>query len=403
MTNRKPAVQDLLDEANDAPVMHLDDTYHSSVIRGLMGPILPYFGDPSETDPERVAMAEAVTEIMINGPHEIYIDDGQGIQLHPELSFAHERDLISLARAILQYVGKRLVPEELSVEARTPEGHRVHIVQAPAARPGLSIAIRKFPKHRVRISDLVGRFHSFPPRVGEYFENAMQLRSNVLVSGGTGSGKTTLVNALSELIDPGERIIVIEDATEIRFDDDRHVLQFEAVKPDREGKGGITIRELLRASLRMRPDRVIIGECRAGEALDMIQAMNTGHAGSMSTIHANSPEDCLARLETLCLMADVNIPLIALQRQAASAIDTIVQVSRWHGFKRVTGISEVRGFDLGSGSYDIRPMFRLEPDASGPRGFLLKWTGETPRFGEGDHGQGVELAGKWREEDGAGQ
>jgi pilus assembly protein CpaF len=378
------------------PAQGLDETYHARVIHGLLGPVLAYYGDPDETDPEIRAGAERVTEIMINGPSEIYVEDGDGMTLRPELAFPGERDLEALARAILQFVGKRLVPEELSVEARTPEGHRVHIVQSPAARPGLSIAIRKFPAERVRMVDLVHRFHSIPPRAAEYLEHAMRLKSNVVVSGGTGSGKTTMVNALSEMIDPKDRIIIIEDATEIRFDDARHVLQFEAVKPDRQGKGGITIRELLRASLRMRPDRVIIGECRGGEALDMIQAMNTGHAGSMSTIHANSPEDCLARLETLCLMAGVNIPLIALQRQAGAAIDTIIQIARWRGHKRVTEITEVRGFDIDRGRYLLEPIFKLRADPDGPRGFSLQWTGASPKFGEGDLGEGDALAEVWR-------
>lgn len=387
--------------SNDTPSLpktDLDDAYHGRVIRGLMGPLLDYYGDPDDPDPARREKANRVTEIMINGPSEIYIEDGDGMTLRPELSFESEEELVSLARAILQFVGKRLTPEELSVEARTPEGHRVHVVQSPAARPGLSIAIRKFPADRVRMRDLVERYHSFPPRVARYFEHAMTNKANVVVSGGTGSGKTTMVNALSELISPKDRIIIIEDATEIRFDEDRHVLQFETVGPDRQGNGGITIRELLRASLRMRPDRVIIGECRGGEALDMVQAMNTGHAGSMSTIHANSPEDCLARLETLCLMAGVNIPLVALQRQAASAIDTIVQIARWHGVKRVVGVTEVRGFDQATGLYDLVPIFRLEHQPDGPHGFLLKWTGAEPHFGEADLGQGAALAQIWREE-----
>lgn len=392
-----PLKQD--DIAEDPGPMQLDDAYHAQVIRGLMGSVLPYYGDPRETDPEKVALADGVTEIMINGPNEIYVEEAGKLTLKPELAFKHERDLISLARAILQFVGKRLVPEDLSIEARTPEGHRVHIVQSPASRPGLSIAIRKFPKDRVRMSDLVGRFQSFPPRVEEYLQASMTMKSNILVSGGTGSGKTTMLNALSELIDPHDRILIIEDATEIRFDDARHVLQMETVKPDREGKGGITIRELLKASLRMRPDRVIIGECRGGEALDMVQAMNTGHAGSMSTIHANNPTDCLARLETLCLMSSVSIPLVALQRQAASAIDVIVQIARYRGRRRVTDISEIRGFDMEKGLYDIDPIFTLKTDPDGPGGFLLKWTGAIPHFGEADMGEGAELAEKWRKED----
>lgn len=380
-------------------LLNLDDAYHSQVICGLLGPVLPYYGDPREEDPDKVTKADSVTEIMINGPNEIYVEQDGRLFLQHGLKFEHERDLTALARAILQYVGKRLVIEDLSIEARTPEGHRVHIVQAPAARPGLSIAIRKFPKSRVTMEDLVGDFASFPKRAYEYLENSITIKANILVSGGTGSGKTTLLNALSEIIDPNDRVVIIEDATEIRFDEDRHVLQMEAVKPDREGNGGITIRELLRASLRMRPDRVIIGECRGGEAIDMIQAMNTGHAGSMSTIHANSPIDCLARLETLCLMSGVNIPLVALQRQAASAIDVIVQIARYRGRRRVTEISQLVSYDIATGTYEMDRVFSLVSDDNGPGGLSLKWTGVVPHFGEADMGDGATLAQRWHEED----
>jgi pilus assembly protein CpaF len=276
-----------------------------------------------------------------------------------------------------------------------PDGSRVHIVQSPAARPGLSIAIRKFPEHRITMRKLVDDFKSFTPQAEDFLQVAMEEKMNIIVSGGTGSGKTTLLNALSELVDPHDRVIIIEDATEIQFSDKMHVLQFETVKPNREGLGGINIRELLKASLRMRPDRVIVGECRAGEAIDMVQAMNTGHAGSMSTVHSNSPIDCLARLETLCLMSEVDIPLVALQRQLASAIDVIVQISRHKGIRRVTEISEVVSFDMKEGTYQLQPLFVLQPNADGPGGLLLTWTGATPILGHGVHDLGEKLVKKW--------
>lgn len=359
--------------------------YNDMVIEGLMGPIREFYA------------ADDISEIMINGPKEIYIEQGGSLNLSGK-QFESERELQSLARAILQFVGKRLTPEELSIEARMPDGSRVHIVQGPASRPGLSIAIRKFPKNRITMRKLVDDFRSFTPMAEEFLKVAMEQRMNVIVSGGTGSGKTTLLNALSELIDPGERIIIIEDATEIQFSEKNHVLQFETVKPDREGHGGIDIRELLRASLRMRPDRVIVGECRAGEAIDMVQAMNTGHAGSMSTVHSNSPIDCLARLETLCLMSEVDIPLVALQRQLASAINVIVQISRHKGIRRVTEICEVKGYDIERGIYLMHPLFELEPNEDGPGGLLLTWTGKTPLLGEGVMDHGEKLAEKWRSE-----
>jgi pilus assembly protein CpaF len=358
------------------------DLYHDLVIEGLMGPIRPYY------------TSDDVSEIMINGPNEIFVEQGGKLSLS-DVKFKSERELTSLARAILQYVGKRLTAEELSVEARMPDGSRVHIVQSPAARPGLSIAIRKFPEHRITMRKLVDDFKSFTPQAEDFLQVAMEEKMNIIVSGGTGSGKTTLLNALSELVDPHDRVIIIEDATEIQFSDKMHVLQFETVKPNREGLGGINIRELLKASLRMRPDRVIVGECRAGEAIDMVQAMNTGHAGSMSTVHSNSPIDCLARLETLCLMSEVDIPLVALQRQLASAIDVIVQISRHKGIRRVTEISEVVSFDMKEGTYQLQPLFVLQPNADGPGGLLLTWTGATPILGHGVHDLGEKLVKKW--------
>ncbi|MCB5200591.1 Flp pilus assembly complex ATPase component TadA [Loktanella sp. TSTF-M6] len=355
--------------------------YHAQVIQGLLGPIAPYYGDPEEKDPERRKMADSVQEIMINGPDEIYVELSGKLTRLPGASFGEPENLTALARAILQYAGKRLDPNDLSIEARTPEKHRVHIVQAPAARPGLSMAIRKFPKDRISL-DMLREKGSFSAAAQDYLRVAMEQRRNLLVSGGTGSGKTTILNALSEMIAPDDRVLIIEDTTEIRFEDDRHVLQLEAQKPTEHGDGGISIRDLLKGSLRMRPDRVIVGECRAGEALDMVQAMNTGHAGSMSTVHANSPVDCLARVETLCLMSGVDMPLVALQRQIAAAVEVVVQISRVRGFRRVVEISEVRGLDPETNYYQMAPIFNLQPDKDGPNGKSLMWTGEMPTFPE---------------------
>jgi len=338
--------------------------YHAQVIAGLMGPIRDHYADDS------------ISEIMINGPEEIFIERSGKLD-RIEGAFEPEQ-LVALSRAILQFVGKRLTEEELSSEARMPDGSRVHILQSPAARPGLSMAIRKFPKERLTMRKLVDDYKSMPLSAEAFLTAAMQTHMNVIVSGGTGSGKTTMLNCLSEIISEGERVIVIEDATELQFPETHHVLQFETVKPNKEGHGGVTIRDLLKASLRMRPDRVIVGECRAGEAIDMVQAMNTGHSGSMSTVHSNSPIDCLARLETLCLMSEVDIPLVALQRQLASAINVIIQVSRHNGIRRVTEISEVLSYDIASGTYELQSLFALVPDKDGPGELMLKWTGARP-------------------------
>lgn len=394
MNARDAGLDRLAKPAADRTDAEVFAAYHAQVIQGLLGPIRAHYGDPEETDPEKVAFADAVSEIMINGPDEIYVERAGQVERLEGAGFADEDALTAFARAILQYAGKRLDPGEPSIDARTPEKHRVHVVQAPASRPGLSMAIRKFPRGRIDLAGLEAR-GAFGPAARAYLQAAMTGRRNLLVSGGTGSGKTTLLNALSEMIPPEDRVLVIEDTSEIRFDEGRHVLQLEAQRPGRGGEGGITIRELLKASLRMRPDRVIVGECRSGEALDMVQAMNTGHAGSMSTIHANAPVDALARLETLCLMSGIGIPLVALQRQIASAVEVVVQIARHRGFRRVTEIAELRGFDIAAGLYEVAPIFALSPDPAGPGGLSLAWTGEAPTLPHLDGAARADLTAGW--------
>ena len=294
-----------------------DAPAHEALIRQLLGPLRPHYDDPE------------ITEIMINGPHALYVEHATGgmRRLGPEARFADDAALRSLARAILQYAGKRLTATDLSLEARLPNKSRVHIVQDPAARGGIAIAIRKFPETRPRLEDMVAG-GSLSAEAADALRAAVAGRRNIIVSGGTGTGKTTLLNALAGTIGADERIITIEDVAEIALPEGAHVVSFEVQMPDAKGRGGATIRELFRAALRMRPDRVLVGECRGGEALDMIQAMNSGHAGSLSTVHADDPVRALSRLETLCLMADVDIPLVAVKRQLVEALDLIVQVER---------------------------------------------------------------------------
>ena len=246
---------------------------------------------------------------------------------------------------------------------------------------GLCVTIRKFEKAKLDLQSLVER-GSLSPEAAEFLGICVGLHKNIIVSGGTGSGKTTLLNCLSGLISPGERIIVLEDSSELQLLQE-HVVPFEAQPPDRHGRGGITIRDLFRASLRMRPDRVIVGECRGGEALDMIQAMTSGHSGSLSTCHANTPFDALNRLETMALTAGVEIPLHALRSQVVSAIDLIVQISRFaDGARRLTHISEVLPLSDDS-AYQVKDLFLY--DASAARGAgatapTLAWTGAQPTF-----------------------
>ncbi len=317
-----------------------------------------------------------VTEILINGPDEVFVER-RGRLTRAEARFADSAALEAAARNIAQFTGKRLVPETASVEARLPDGSRVHIVQPPAARKGLCVSIRKFSESRMDLAALVERGAISPP-AAEFLSICVASARNLIVSGGTGSGKTTLLNALSGRIDPSERIIVLEDSSELRLQQE-HVVAFESQPADRSGRGQVTIRDLFRASLRMRPDRVVVGECRGGEALDMIQAMTSGHAGSLSTLHANSPDDALHRLETMALMGGIDLPLVALRGQIASAVDVIVQIARLHdGTRRITRIAQVAGLD-DEGRYRVEALFTPSDDTRASER-ELRWTGQPVRF-----------------------
>ena len=317
----------------------------SELIADLLGVIRPLMED------------EDVSEVMINGPYEIYAEKKGKVAL-TELQFADEQDLEAATRSILQFVGKALPPGNASLEARLPDGSRVHIVRflkPPVADKTINIAIRKFRQDKLMMGDLVG-FDAIPQPVADLLFEHVSRKSNIIVSGGTGTGKTTMLNCLSEAIGDAERIIVIEDATELQLKKP-HVLQMEVCPPDHRGEGGLSVRDLFKASLRMRPDRVIVGECRGGEAFDMIQAMSSGHSGSISTIHADTALGALNRIETLSMMAGVSMPLTALRRQIAMAVNVIVQISRMPDGKRLTtSVSEVTGF--GDAEYDVQELYR---------------------------------------------
>jgi len=321
--------------------MSSDATY-DALIRHLLGPLVAYYDD------------ESISEIMINGPDDIFVDGRQGI-VRTDHRMADAAALRALARVILQYSGKRLTPHDLSVEARLPNRARVHIVQDPAARGGLTIAIRQFARQPPTLDDLIRSGSLSQPSV-EYLRTQVLGHRNIIISGGTGTGKTTLLGILARMMDPTERILTIEDVAELDLRMP-HVVSLETQMPDSKGRGGITVRELFRATLRMRPDRIIVGECRGGEALDMIQAMNSGHAGSLSTVHADDPVRAMSRLETLCLMSDIEIPLIAVRRQVAEAIHLVVQVQRIRGRRLVTEIAEVAPGGTDGSGYDVRPVF----------------------------------------------
>lgn len=297
-----------------------------------LGVLEPILSDPS------------VSEIMINGHQTIYVERAGRLELWPT-AFSSEEQLMQAIDRIVSTVNRRvdesspMVDARLPPDSRMPRGARVNIVLPPLALNGPTVTIRLFPQ-ALSLEAMVER-KSLDMAMARLLQSFVQARLNIIVSGGTGSGKTTLLNALSTFIDPAERIITIEDAAELTLDQP-HTIRLETRPANVEGGGQVTIRDLVRNSLRMRPDRIIVGECRGGEALDMLQAMNTGHEGSLTTVHANSPEDALARLETLASMSDVDMPFQALHDQVNSAIDIIVQLQRTsYGARRVTTVSYV--------------------------------------------------------------
>jgi pilus assembly protein CpaF len=280
---------------------------------------------------------------MVNGPNMIYVERSGRISLSDK-RFNDERHLRTIIERIIAPLGRRIDESSPMVDARLPDGSRVNAIIEPLSLNGSTLTIRRFGKRRLGMEDLV-RFGSVSPEVVPLLRAMVQGRLNIIVSGGTGSGKTTFLNILSNYIPNNERILTIEDAAELSLGQE-HVVRLESRPPNLEGKGAIHIRDLVRNSLRMRPDRIVVGECRGGEALDMLQAMNTGHDGSLTTLHANTPRDAIARLETLVLMAGFDLPVRAIREQIAGAVDCIVQIARLKdGSRKVTSIAEVVGME----------------------------------------------------------
>ena len=296
---------------------------------------------------------DEVTEVLINGHDEIFVERRGGLHLTP-YSFSSEYALMSALRNLSQYVGRNLGPGSPVLEARLPDGSRVEAVVPPASTRGAVVCIRRFRRERLTLDRLV-EVGTVPPEAAALLRKMVEERRNVVIGGGSGAGKTSLLNAVASLADPDERVIVIEDSKELQLDLP-HVVHLEAQPPDSRGLGEITVRQLLKATLRMRPDRILIGEIRGREALELIQAMTSGHRGCLSTLHGTLPVDTLSRLETMALMSDVPMPIAALRMQIASAVDVVVQVSRRpDGRRRVTHVAEVIGFDATHG-YRLRDL-----------------------------------------------
>lgn len=280
-----------------------------------------------------------ITEIMVNGPNRVYVER-QGVLYKTDTAFADDHQVTAAIERIVSPLGRRIDESSPMVDARLKDGSRVNAIIPPLSLVGPSLTIRKFSKTPYQVDDLI-RFGSVSADIAKFLDVCVQVRKNIIISGGTGSGKTTLLNVLSSFLPSTERIVTIEDAAELQLRQD-HVVRLESRPPNIEGKGQISIRDLVRNSLRMRPDRIVVGECRGGEALDMLQAMNTGHDGSLTTIHANTPRDALSRLETLVLMAGFDLPLRAIREQIASAITIIVQINRdKDGTRKLTSVSEI--------------------------------------------------------------
>ncbi len=326
-------VNELLDEENE----NIARTQRQLIVAEIIdetigfGPITPLLNDPN------------ISEVMVNGPNQVYVErDGKLVLTG--VKFRDNAHVLHIIEKIVAPIGRRIDESMPMVDARLPDGSRVNAIIPPLALNGPTVTIRKFSKDPYTVDDLI-KFGTITPQMAQFLEACVKSRLNIVVSGGTGSGKTTTLNVLSSFIPADERIVTIEDAAELQLRQE-HVITLESRPPNIEGKGAITIRDLVRNSLRMRPERIVVGEVRSGEALDMLQAMNTGHDGSLTTGHANAPRDMLSRLETMVLMAGMDLPVRAIREQISSAIDLIIQQNRFRdGSRRITHITEVQGME----------------------------------------------------------
>lgn len=322
---------------------------------------------------------DSITEILVNGPDAIYFERNGKLQLWQK-KFDNENEIYQLVDTILSPLGRRISKSSPYTDARLADGSRVNIIVPPVSLTGPMITIRKFSSVRKSVAYLIEQ-GSLSPQMLEFLKLCVELKKNIVVFGGTGSGKTTLLNMLSSFIPGDERVITIEDTAELQLTH-ANIGRLEASPPNADGANGVTIRRLLVNALRMRPDRIIIGECRSEEALDMLQAMNTGHQGSMATLHANSPRDCLKRLETMVLMSGFDLPLRAIREQIATAIHVLVHISRFpQGSRKIASINEITGME--GDTITLAPIYEYSPDGTGyDAGGVFKATQMIPSFVE---------------------
>ena len=378
-------VQELADilEAEKIPLTPAErDRLVAAVTEDVLGygPIERYLADPS------------ISEIMVNAQENIYVER-EGKLYVTDSRFLSDEHLRRVIDRIVGQVGRRIDESSPMVDARLADGSRVNAIIPPLAIDGPALTIRKFSQRALGVDDLIG-LGTLTRELSEVLTACVRGRLNILVSGGTGSGKTTLLNVLSSMIPADERIVTIEDAAELQLKQ-RHIVRLESRPPNLEGRGEVTVRDLVRNALRMRPDRIIVGEVRSGEALDMLQAMNTGHDGSLSTLHANSPRDALSRLETMVLMAGIDLPVRAIREQASSAIDVLVHLTRLRdGTRRITQVCEVEGME--SDVITLSDLFVFDYsagiDADGRFVGAARPTGLRPMFAEHLQDLGIHLA-----------
>ena len=343
-----------------------------------LGPLEEFLSDPT------------ITEVMVNGCERVYIERGGKLHLTGK-TFLDDDSVLAIIERIVSPIGRRIDESQPYVDARLPDGSRVNAIIHPLSLIGPCLTIRKFSKVPFTTDDLV-RFGTWTRGLADFLDACVRLRKNIIISGGTGSGKTTLLNVVSDFIPADERIVTIEDAAELRLAQP-HVIRLEARPPNIEGRGAITIRDLVRNALRMRPDRIVVGECRGGEALDMLQAMNTGHDGSLTTVHANSPRDVISRLETMVLMSGMDLPLRAIREQIASAIHLIVHESRFSdGTRKISRVSEIVGQE--GDQLTMQDIFIFEQTGLSSEGRVLgtlRPTGSVPTFVEDMHIRGIAI------------
>ncbi len=367
-------VQDRLPPGLEAETL-VKEIYNEAL---RLGPLEEFLEDPD------------VTEIMVNGPDQIYVEK-KGRLVRTNSSFMDSSSVLAIIERIVSPIGRRIDESQPYVDARLPDGSRVNAIIHPLSLVGPCLTIRKFSKTPFTDQDLI-RMGTMTPEIAEFADVCIKMRKNIVVSGGTGSGKTTLLNVLSNYLPEWERIITVEDAAELRLGQP-HVIRLEARPANIEGKGAVAIRDLVRNSLRMRPDRIVVGECRGGEALDMLQAMNTGHDGSLTTVHANSPRDVISRLETMVLMSGMDLPVRAIREQVAAAIDLIVHESRLSdGSRKVTKVTEVVGLE--GEKVTMQDIFLYHQTGIGEDGQVLgrfEATGAVPTFLEEVEARGLTI------------